>query len=61
MRLVCFGCGKSVSTHVEDDTVVRAVLVCPECVPRMIRQDARTILSPKGEAADAAGADDQRR
>lgn len=32
MRLRCYFCGKSVSTEVDDETVVRAILVCPECV-----------------------------
>ena len=47
MRLICFGCGKSVSTEVPADTIVRAVLVCPECVPTMIRDDVKTILTPR--------------
>lgn len=32
MRLRCFFCWKSVSNEVSDDTIVRAVLVCPECI-----------------------------
>jgi hypothetical protein len=32
MRLFCASCGKSVSTELPDDTVVRAALVCPECI-----------------------------
>lgn len=32
MRLVCFECHKSVSTEVPDDTVVRATMICPECL-----------------------------
>lgn len=32
MRLCCYFCGKSVSNEVPTDTVVRALLVCPECV-----------------------------
>ena len=31
MRLTCWECGKSVSTEVPEDTIVRATLVCPEC------------------------------
>jgi len=34
MRLVCFHCGKAVSTEVPDDTVVRAALECPECIEK---------------------------
>lgn len=32
MRLPCYFCGKSVSNEVPDETVVRALLVCPECI-----------------------------
>jgi hypothetical protein len=32
MRLHCHDCGKSVSTEVPDDTILRAVAICPECV-----------------------------
>lgn len=35
MRLHCTECGKSVSSEVPDGTIVRAILVCPECVARM--------------------------
>lgn len=45
MRLICFICGKSVSTEVDGDTIVRAVLICPECIPTTIRDDVRTIVS----------------
>lgn len=55
MRLICYGCGKSVSTEVPDDTIVRAVLVCPECVPRMIREDAKTILDGPADPLEDAG------
>lgn len=32
MRLRCFKCGKSVSTEVPDETIIRATLECPECL-----------------------------
>lgn len=32
MRLLCSECGKSVSTEVPDETLVRAHLACPECI-----------------------------
>lgn len=32
MRYHCYFCGKSVSNEVPDDTVIRAVLICPECI-----------------------------
>ena len=49
MRLICFFCGKSVSTVVPADTIVRAVCVCPECVPTVLRDDALSIITPKQE------------
>lgn len=35
MRLTCFHCGKSVSNEIPNDTVVRAVLECPECAEKV--------------------------
>ena len=32
MRLHCYGCGKSVSNWIPDDTVMRAVAWCPGCI-----------------------------
>lgn len=32
VRLLCYFCGKSVSTPADKETVIRALLVCPECV-----------------------------
>jgi hypothetical protein len=32
MRYPCYTCGKSVSSELPDDSVIRAVLVCPECI-----------------------------
>jgi hypothetical protein len=34
MRLRCYECGKSVSNEVPDETIVRALLICPECLQR---------------------------
>lgn len=34
MRLCCSKCGKSVSTEVDDATIIRAWLECPECIER---------------------------
>lgn len=34
MRLYCTFCGKSVSTEVPDQTIVRAVFACPECIEK---------------------------
>ena len=43
MRYHCWFCGKSVTTPVPDDTLVRALLVCPECI------DAKRIVFPEDE------------
>ena len=32
MRYVCHFCGKSVSSSLPDDTVIRAIMICPECI-----------------------------
>lgn len=37
MRLRCNECGKSVSTEVSEETVVRAALFCPECIEVMAK------------------------
>ena len=34
MRLKCNKCGKSVSTEVSKETIVRAWLECPECIEK---------------------------
>ena len=31
MRIRCSECGKSVSSEVPDNTIIRAWVVCPEC------------------------------
>jgi hypothetical protein len=43
MRLYCTVCGKSVSTEMIDETIVRAALICPECVDEM-SEDGRLEL-----------------
>lgn len=32
MRYHCYICGKSVTTELPNDSVIRAILVCPECI-----------------------------
>ena len=32
MRLQCYECGKSVSNEVPEETIIRALLLCPECI-----------------------------
>jgi hypothetical protein len=51
IRLCCFFCGKSISTEVPNDTIVRAICVCPECVPAVIRDDAPSIERDAHRAA----------
>lgn len=28
----CYGCGKAVTSPLPEDSVVRAILICPECL-----------------------------
>lgn len=63
MRLICFSCGKSVSSAVPADTIVRAVLFCPECMPQCVRDDAPMLMDRLRESLDvqpARGDDDGR-
>lgn len=32
MRYICYFCHKSVTSELPDDAVIRAILVCPECI-----------------------------
>lgn len=32
MRYACSTCGKCVTTELPNDSVIRAILVCPECI-----------------------------
>ena len=32
MQIFCYDCGKVVSTHVPEDTVIRGATQCPECI-----------------------------
>lgn len=34
MRYVCHFCGKSVTSSLPNDTVIRALMVCPECMEK---------------------------
>lgn len=34
MKYACWHCGKSVTSELPEDSVIRAILVCPECVER---------------------------
>jgi len=41
MRYFCYFCGKSVSSELPEESVIRAILVCPECI------EAKRILIPE--------------
>lgn len=43
MRYHCYTCGKSVSSELPGDSVIRAVLVCPECI------EAAAVIFPTKE------------
>lgn len=34
MRYTCYFCGKSVTSELPGDAVIRALLVCPECIEK---------------------------
>jgi DNA replication initiation complex subunit (GINS family) len=40
-QLKCYDCGKPVSTPVPKDTVVRAVVECPECIQKKPDSEAK--------------------
>ena len=33
MRILCFTCGRSVSSELPDGAIFRAIATCPECIP----------------------------
>ena len=46
MRYSCWFCGKSVTSEVPNDSVIRALLVCPECI-----EAGEVIIPDKGAGA----------
>ena len=46
MRYRCNLCGKSVTSELPDDSIIRALLVCPECM------EARRIVFPDDDDPD---------
>lgn len=38
MRIRCNECGKSISTEVPDETIIRAWIVCPECIEGKVKE-----------------------
>jgi hypothetical protein len=51
MRYFCWCCHKSVTSELPEDSVIRALLVCPECI------EANRVIFPDTEAAAAAHLD----
>jgi len=48
MRYYCHFCGKSVTSELPDDSVIRAVLLCPECLETIV-----IVIPPEEKTADA--------
>jgi len=40
MRYHCYFCGKSVTSELPNDSIIRAVLICPECI------EAKRVIIP---------------
>ena len=55
MRGWCWFCQKSVTSDLPEGTVIRALMVCPECI------DRQAVVIPDDDEADRAreSADDQ--
>lgn len=53
MRYGCYHCGKSVTSELPDDSVIRAVLICPECIGRA-EGDTPETVAEKAQAARRA-------
>jgi DNA-directed RNA polymerase subunit RPC12/RpoP len=49
MRYHCQFCGKSVTSELPDDSVIRSILVCPECI------EAGRIVIPEPDEAKKGG------
>jgi DNA-directed RNA polymerase subunit RPC12/RpoP len=49
MRYHCYECGKSVTSELPDDAVIRAVLICPECI------EAGKIIFPEKDDDEPTG------
>lgn len=48
MRGWCWFCQKSVTSDLPDDAVIRALMVCPECI------DRKRVIIPDDDEAEAA-------
>lgn len=49
MQIKCNQCGKSVSSEVPKDTVIRAYIICPECIAN---QNEEVIVDSKSGGFD---------
>ncbi len=49
MRYRCYFCGKSVTSELPDDAVIRALIVCPECMEK-----GEIIIPEKKKDADSS-------
>jgi hypothetical protein len=47
MRYLCWYCGKSVTSELPDDSVIRAILICAECI------EAKKVVFPEDHDEDA--------
>jgi DNA-directed RNA polymerase subunit RPC12/RpoP len=47
MRYFCWTCKKSVTSELPDDSIIRAVLVCPECI-----EAKRVVIKEDDDIAD---------
>jgi hypothetical protein len=44
VRVLCYFCGKSVTSELPDDSVIRATLICPECLELADQTKLNTVL-----------------
>lgn len=55
MRYHCHYCGKSVTSLLPEDAVIRATLICPECLQRADPALLNAALEDLAKKAAAAG------
>jgi hypothetical protein len=46
MRIHCIECGKVISNELPEDTIIRAVSICPECIEK---QDEKQVIQHEHE------------
>jgi len=54
MRYYCHFCGKSVTSELPADSVIRATLICPECLERADRRLLEPALTDIAQKAQSA-------